>query len=138
MTAARIRDAGDAALLLQLDAVIDADVNAHAIAIARHVRERAVPGIRDVVSTYRSVAVYFDPLVVSAERVHGVLDAATHADATVARGRLIEVPVVYGGSAGLDLTALATSTGLSVSDVIERHARCTYRVFMLGFLPGFP
>ena len=138
MNAARIGDAGDSALLLQLDAVIDAEVNAHAIAIARYVRERAVPGVRDVVSTYRSVAVYFDPLAVSAERVRDVLDAATQAHATVEQGRLIEVPVVYGGSAGPDLAPLATAAGLSVSEVIERHARGRYRVFMLGFLPGFP
>ena len=59
-----IREAGDSALLLELgEPVIDPELNARAIAIARAVREQAIPGVRDVVSTFRSVAVFFDPLV---------------------------------------------------------------------------
>ncbi len=154
----RIREAGDSALVLEvgathasaLPAVIDVDVNARAIAIARAVRERAMTGVRDVVSTFRSVAVFFDPLATDvaavaaalrgSDPIHGStqpLDSIHEWGLTPFRGRTIEVPVVYGGDAGPDLAEVAAFAGCSPQTVIDRHASCAYRVFMLGFLPGF-
>ena len=149
----RIREAGDSALLLDVGAThasplhetqvlltagsIDSNLNARAIAIARAVRQRAIAGVRDVVPTFRSVAVFFDPLATDVAAVA----AALHEEADVApcdsSGRTIEVPVVYGGDAGPDLAQVAAFAGCSQETVIARHAARAYRVFMLGFLPGF-
>ena len=140
--APRIREAGDSALLLQLEAVIDPAVNARAIAIARVVREAAMRGVRDVVSTYRSVAVYFDPLVVKADAVRAALmraqEVAEAAPAPEPSHAVVEIPVVYGGDSGPDLDEVAAFAGLTPLQVIDRHAAAIYRVFVLGFLPGFP
>ena len=135
--APRIREAGDAALLLELDAVVDADVNDRAIRIAALIRDARIPGVRDVISTYRSVGVFFDPLATDPSLVVQALRAAQHGLSTVPPSRAIEVPVVYGGDAGPDLEAVAARAGMSKQEVIDRHASATYRVFMLGFLPGF-
>ena len=62
--APRIRDAGDSALLIEWDEAIDPAINARAIATAAAIRGAGISGLRDVVSTYRSVAVFFDPLTV--------------------------------------------------------------------------
>ena len=132
-----VKDAGDSALLLELDAVIDAQVNAHAIAIAAVVRAEAIRGVRDVVSTFRSVAVYFDPLIADAAAVRAALERAAASPGDVREGRHLEVPVAYGGEFGPDLEAVAAFAGLTPAEVIERHAAADYRVFMLGFLPGF-
>ena len=134
---ARVRQAGDSALLLELEPVIDPHVNARAIAIAAAVRERAPAGVRDVVSTYRSVAVYFDPLVLDRRVVHALLEDVQALEGVVSGGRTIEVPVVYGGAEGPDLADVASRAGLTPGEVIARHAGTDYRVFMLGFLPGF-
>jgi KipI family sensor histidine kinase inhibitor len=133
----RIKEAGDSALLLELEEVIDPAVNAQAIAIAAAVRSAAIPGVRDVVSTYRSVAVYFDPLVVDVAAVREILQRASASGVTTDSGRMIEVPVMYGGENGPDLPELAAFAGLSEAQVIARHTSEPYRVFMLGFLPGF-
>ena len=132
-----VKDAGDSALLLELDAVIDAQVNAHAIAIAAVVRAQGIRGVRDVVSTFRSVAVYFDPLIADAAAVRAALERAASSPGDVHGGRYVEVPVAYGGEFGPDLEGVATFAGLTPGQVIERHAAADYRVFMLGFLPGF-
>jgi KipI family sensor histidine kinase inhibitor len=132
-----IKEAGDAALLLELEAVIDIDVNARAIAIAAAVREDVVPGVRDVVSTYRSVAVYFDPLITDARDVLASLEHAAERRASPAQGRLLEIPVEYGGQWGPDLEDVAAFSGVGAETVIRRHSERDYRVFMLGFLPGF-
>jgi KipI family sensor histidine kinase inhibitor len=132
-----IRDAGDSALILELEPRIDEAVNARAIAIARAVRRAAVAGVRDVISTYRSVAVCFDPLHTRLEAVTAALERGAAEEAPVDPARLVEVPVVYGGDAGPDLADLARATGMTEADVVRRHTTPTYRVFMLGFVPGF-
>ena len=130
--------AGDSALLLEVgEPAIEPESNARAIAIARAVRQRAVPGVRDVVSTFRSVAVFFDPLSTDVDSVAAALHDAANASPADEPGRIVEIPVVYGGEAGPDLAEVAVFAGCTPEAVIERHALKLYRVYMLGFLPGF-
>jgi KipI family sensor histidine kinase inhibitor len=135
--APRIRDAGDSALLIEWDEAIDPEINARAIATAAAIRETAIAGLRDVVSTYRSVAVFFDPLKAEPDGLRAVLARLSGEPRRLAPGKTIEVPVTYGGESGPDLTVVAEWAKLSTDAVIERHAGTDYRVFMLGFLPGF-
>jgi KipI family sensor histidine kinase inhibitor len=135
--AQRIREAGDSALLLEWEEVIDADVNARALAAASAIRSIGMPGLRDVVPTYRTVAVFFDPLIVNPADLRAALSGRTETTSATARGAPIEVPVAYGGEAGPDLGDVARWAGLSTDAVVARHAGAEYRVFMLGFLPGF-
>jgi KipI family sensor histidine kinase inhibitor len=133
----RVKHAGDSALLLELEPVIDSEVNAQAIGIAAHLRQLSLAGVRDVVPTFRSVAVYFDPLRVDADALRQALVGAPSGAGPVHTPRTIEVPVDYGGEAGPDLADVAAFASLSEEQVIARHTSPTYRVFMLGFLPGF-
>ena len=57
---------------------------------------------------------------------------------STAAGRLVEVPVCYGGDYGPDLAFVAQHAGLTEQQVIDIHCGRDYRIFMLGFLPGFP
>ncbi len=133
----RIRDAGDSALLLEWEEVIDPRVNGQAIAVAAAIRGATLPGVRDVVSTYRSVAVFFDPLNADPQVLREALTRFVATPLDVVRGHEIEVPVTYGGETGPDLSVVAEWAGLSTGEVAQRHADVEYRVFMLGFLPGF-
>jgi antagonist of KipI len=135
--APRIREAGDSALLLEWEEVIDPRVNARAIAVAAAMRSASLPGVRDVLSTFRSVAIFFDPLKAEPDAFRNALARVSEAPLEVVRGRTIEVPVTYGGESGPDLAAVAEWAGISADGVAERHAGTEYRVFMLGFLPGF-
>jgi KipI family sensor histidine kinase inhibitor len=140
-----IREAGDSAVILQLEAEmpqrrneIDAEVNSRAIRIAEGVRQRRIRGVRDVVSTFRSVAVFFDPLATDLNVIVEALEERSDQRQPREAGRVVEVPVVYGGDAGPDLASVADAAGLTPEAVVARHASHAYRVFMLGFLPGFP
>ena len=137
MNRPQLREAGDSALLLQLAPVIDPAVNAQAIAIADAIRHRDLLGVRDVVSTFRSVAVYFDPLKADVDEISRALRVAVSAAPISNIGRRHEIPVAYGAEHGPDLDEVATRAGLSSAEVIARHAGVDYRVFMLGFQPGF-
>jgi KipI family sensor histidine kinase inhibitor len=133
----RIREAGDAALLVEWAEVIDPAVNARAIAVAAAIQGMRLPGLRDVVPTYRSVAVYFDPLRADPDALRAALVDLNHVPSEAVQGRTVDVPITYGGEGGPDLAAVAEWAGMSPNAVAERHVSREYRVFMLGFLPGF-
>ena len=133
-----IREAGDSALLLELDPVIAAEVNARAVAIAAALRDDRLSGVRDVVSTFRSVAVFFDPLRADVAALADAIRRAADAAAVTTEERApIDVEVAYGGEGGPDLVDVAAFAGCAPDEVIDRHVSRAYRVFMLGFLPGF-
>ena len=132
-----IRDAGDSAILLQLEPVIDPAVNARAIAIATAITDQRLAGVRDVIPTYRSVAVHLDPWTCDIESLRKAMREAAASPPASASGSLVEVPVSYGGDKGPDLDDVAAFAKLPARTVIDRHCGPEYRVFMLGFLPGF-
>lgn len=137
--AARVVPAGDASLVVELEERIDPDVNARVVSLAASIRAAAFVGVLEVVPAYRSLAVYFDPTRTDAARLTHAMNAVLAAPAPRARAekREILVPVCYGGEYGPDLAVVAEFAGLSDDDVIGMHAATAYRVYMLGFLPGF-
>jgi KipI family sensor histidine kinase inhibitor len=131
---------GDSCVALQFDAVIDPAVNARCIALAAALEQRALRGVRDVVPTYNAVTVHFDPLTTDRDALETALDrlAARLPDAAGTEDtRTIEVPVNYGGAAGPDLAAVAEFGRCSEAEVVQLHTQRAYRVYLLGFLPGF-
>ena len=132
-----IREAGDAALLVEWAEVIDPAVNERAIALAAAIQGMPLPGVRDVVPMYRSVAIHFDPLKADPDALRAALVGLDHVPPEAVQGRTVDVPITYGGEGGPDLAAVAKWAGMSPNAVAERHVSREYRVFMLGFLPGF-
>jgi inhibitor of KinA len=130
---------GDATMVVEFEERIDLAVNARAVATAEALRAESIPGVLDVVPTYRSVAVYFDPLLTDhSELVRHLEEAAARpAPADSREHTLIRVPVCYGDEFGPDLPDIAAFAHATEADVVEIHTRTTYRVFMLGFMPGF-
>ncbi len=131
--------AGDSAVIAEFGNEISEEVNARVVALDRALRARALSGVVETVPTYRSLLVNYDPLVVSLSKIKKTLTALSleSASSTAGQGRVVEVPVCYGGEFGEDLPDVAKHTGLSEQEVIARHSSTTYLVYMLGFLPGF-
>jgi KipI family sensor histidine kinase inhibitor len=136
---ARIVPAGDAAWLVELPERIDPVVNARAIQIASHVTHARLPFVLDVVVGYRSVMVYVDPMAEGADTIERRLRSilAEPAGDTLAGGASVEVPVCYDGAFGPDLPDVAAYARCEVAEVIKRHLAVEYRVFVVGFVPGF-
>jgi inhibitor of KinA len=135
----RVVAAGDSTLIVEFDDRIALDVNAQATALARRVAKLRIAGVRDIVPTFRTVAVAFDPLVtdviVLGDALRRMLKA-THSRET-APSRTIDVPVCYDTEFAPDLDTVASRAGLDRDAVIALHAGRSYHVFMLGFTPGF-
>jgi KipI family sensor histidine kinase inhibitor len=138
-TAARICRLGEHLVLVELGTTIDDEVNRRVLALAAWVRQQHWPGVLDVVPAFASVGLHLAPPAdgpAIEQRLRERLGAMPAA-ADEARGTLVEIPVRYGGRDGPDLDEVAALCGLSRAEVVERHVARTYRVFMLGFLPGF-
>jgi inhibitor of KinA len=135
----RIVAAGDSAIVVEFEARIDPAVNDQAIWLAEAVQAAGVAGVRDVVPTYRSVAIHFDPLRTDIDALTGQVDRAltSKGSSSLAARSPIRIPVCYGGEFGPDLPAVAGYAGCSEQTVVLAHTATTYRVFMLGFVPGF-
>ena len=135
----RVAAAGDSALLIEFQQRIDSRINARAIALAEKLRRRCGTAVRDAVVGYATLTVYFDPLVVDGAWMEAEArdSAAVMDDIQVSGGREIDVPVCYGGRFGPDIADVAAFGGCSEEEVIALHVTPPYRVYMVGFVPGF-
>ena len=132
-----IKPAGDSALLISFGELIDEEINGRVHAVARAIEEAGFEWLVEVVPAYSSLLVVYDPLRVAYVEVETAIKPLLSAETESFRGRLVEVPVVYSGQYGPDIEFVAEHNGLTVDDVVEIHSRPVYRVYFLGFLPGF-
>jgi KipI family sensor histidine kinase inhibitor len=131
---------GDACLAIVFEHQIDPGVNARCVALAADLEQRRLPGVRDVVPAYHTVSIHFDPRHADRCFLQRELElAATRAVRLMpeAEPEPIDIPVTYGGEDGPDLVSLATFASCSEEEVVRLHVGTVYRVYMLGFLPGF-
>jgi KipI family sensor histidine kinase inhibitor len=142
----RIEGLGDGALLVTFGETIDVALNqrAHDLAAAVDRLRGADERFGRAVPAYASVLVPFDPLAIDPDEA---LQVVSHTldegpgdvvgPASEPQGEVIEIPVRYGGPDGPDLADVAALHDLSPSDVVDLHAGTEYRVYFLGFAPGF-
>ncbi len=140
----RVLDAGDAAFTVefgdQIDPTLLAAVTALDHSIAREQAAGRLPGLIETMPTFRSLTVFFEPLVTNRaaliQALRPLIDSA--GDAPPMTGRGWRLPVCYEGDAGPDLADTARMIDASVDELVALHSGAEYRVQMLGFLPGFP
>jgi inhibitor of KinA len=136
----RIVPAGDSAWLIELPDRLDTRINARAIDIAARIEAEHLSAVTDVVIGYRTVMVYVRPLHDAAPVVVPALERIISEDHPIEATDnpvTITIPVCYGGQFGPDLPDVAHFAGLTSDEVVRRHIAREYRVFMVGFVPGF-
>jgi inhibitor of KinA len=135
----RIVAAGDAALVVELPQLVDPVINATLVHLAGELRQRLGAVLRDAVVGYCTLTVYFDPLSVDASWLVGEILGITKdpPGGLLDGSTTIEVPVCYGGDFGPDLSEVARVCGCSEEEVIHLHTSVEYRVYVVGFVPGF-
>ncbi|MGN6316549.1 5-oxoprolinase subunit PxpB, partial [Trinickia sp.] len=136
MTEPRIYPLGDSALVCEAPPPATLACQARIWALARAAREWA--NVVEVVPGMNNLTIVFDPLRADMETLAREMARAwNEAVGTMPSTREIDIPVRYGGEDGPDLRAVAEYAGLSVDEVVKRHARADYTVFFVGFQPGF-
>jgi KipI family sensor histidine kinase inhibitor len=129
----RIHPLGDTALLAELGTRLDTALNTRAIALATALKKRR--DVRQAVAGYASVTVHFDPELITQEALGAAIKRlAAKRPPMPEPGRLHRIPVTYEGP---DLEAVGAALNLSAERVVEIHSRPIYRVFLVGFVPGW-
>ena len=139
MSTVRIMPAGDAALVAQFDSRIDPVVNDQVHTLAEKVQQAEIPGIRGMIPAFCSLVIQYDPHVIRYDAMRRTIeDLAEQVSLKgTAAKRILEIPCCYGSHFGPDLHDMEVFTGLTRDEIIARHSGVDYRVYMLGFLPGF-
>lgn len=136
----RIENAGISAWLVRLFDRIDENNLASVMALCRKCEEAFGSALIDLVPSYTTLLVHYDPRLLGPEqarlKLQGLLAQLSPTEAS-SKGALRELPVWYEPTVGRDLSRLAEKNSLSVEDLIELHAGTVYQVFALGFAPGF-
>ena len=135
-----VHPVGDCALLAGFPQRIAPEIGAAVAALNSRVLAAKLPGVTETVPAFASLLVVYDPLVTDYDTLAAALQGlrdADGADTAAGEGRLVTIPVCYGGDFGPDLPFVAKHAGLTEAEVIALHTGREYRIYMLGFLPGF-
>lgn len=140
---------GDTALMLELGDVIDESTHRRVRTAWQALQAVPLPAVTELVPAYTTVTIFYDPYkAVQAgapennivewlsEKVRERLKNPPKMEKT--KNRTVEIPVCYGGEFGADLGLVAKHAKLSPEEVIKRHSRADYLVYLIGFAPGFP
>jgi KipI family sensor histidine kinase inhibitor len=130
--------AGDQALVATWEARIDEAIHREVMRTATRIVGAGLSGVRDVVPAFHTLTVHIDPHAADVSTIRKLLETSAPGDESAETHEDVHVlSVRYGGNDGPDLAHVAHVSGCSVDEVVARHTAVIYRVYMIGFLPGF-
>lgn len=135
-----ISPVGDRAISIDFGQVIDPTINRHIRQTIERIKELQLDGIIELVPTYCALLVEYDAMLYSYSEICNIIEPTFEegmANTTNELVTVVEVPTVYGGEFGPDLSFVASHNHLSEDEVISIHSGTDYLVYMLGFIPGF-
>jgi len=135
----RFLPGGDRALFVEFGDTIDPELNRRVKQLMLTIQGAELPELVEMVPTYRSLLVYYDPHLTSPEELRAKLKILTEKSEAgeFPNPKVTEIPTAYGGEYGCDLEFVAEYNGLSPEEIIRFHAGKAYLIYMLGFIPGF-
>lgn len=140
MEQAKICAAGDKAVSVVFGSVINKEINGRVRALKNALLSLKVDGITEMVTTYAALCVHFEPALIRRKdliaRIEAVLPEITAAETKA--GPEKEIPVLYGGEAGPDLSDCAAKEGKTEEEIVRIHTSHEHYIYMLGFSPGHP
>src|SRR5262245_47159924 len=138
---------GDSAITVDFGNVIDESINKRVLALYRQLSADPLPGVMETVPAYGSLTIYYDVFAISKMNigtpVHEFVTQQMRerlerpVDQNGEASRRVTIPVCYERDFAPDAEWLAGRNGISVEELIHLHTSRQYRVYMLGFLPGF-
>jgi inhibitor of KinA len=134
------RTAGDRGFIIELGQKIDPEINRKVRILASAIQVNTIQGITEIIPTYRSLLLIYDPLITTPEKFIPLIENIQKKleDSETEPGEVIQIPVCYGGEFGPDIGNVEKSASLCKEDVIKMHSKPEYLIYMVGFTPGFP
>ena len=133
---------GETGIVVELGNEIDPVINTQVHALSRRIERTLALLVEAVIPTYRSLLVVFDPLQISRieliSKIQTIADEMKADSVKTTDSQVVVIPTLYGGDAGPDLEFVASHNNLTTEEVIRIHSSVAYRIYMIGFTPGFP
>ena len=144
----KIFASGDAALTIDFGNIINTEINDHVISLFKNLLQHPLEGMTEAVPAYSSLTIYYDTIAIREktsedktvfEWMKNEVQQFLQQETGVYQheNRVIKIPVCYEKEFAPDIEAVSSQLNISVNEIINIHLSKTYRVYMLGFLPGF-
>ena len=139
MTNVKFFPAGDHAMVVEFGSIIAENINQKVHALAGWIEEKQIEGVVELLPTVRSLMIYYDCHVVSFEQLKRKVSEFddTKVSAGAEKKKITKVPCCYGARFGSDLHDMEKILGTDKDEIIRIHSSVCYKIYMLGFLPGF-
>lgn len=135
----RILKAADSAIVVEFGSAIDRRTSDRVLALAETLEQAGLRGVTEVVATFRSLSVNYDPLTTTGSELEQVIASFVDQPSQSAHHkRLWMIPACYDPKFAPDIEDVARIKGLSTTEVAALHASTQYHVYMIGFVPGYP
>jgi len=135
-----IQLAGEKAFIIYFGDRISESISKQVCAMASQIRGALGSRLIDLIPSYASILVIYNPLKAGHTEIRAILERCLNQPSTVSEsdtGRQIMLPVYYSTKVGPELLSLAEAKSLLPEDVIRLHHEREYRVYAIGFAPGF-
>ena len=136
----RYLTSGDKGLVVEFGNEISEAVNKKVRNLYLAIHKSQISGIYEMIPTYRSLLIQYNPIEIEVNKLIEILVEIENSldSIDLPKPRIIEIPTIYGGEFGEDLKFVSEHSGMSENEVIKIHSSVDYRIYMLGFSPGFP
>lgn len=138
---------GDSSLMINFGDVIDEDINKKVLVLFNKLKEICHPYITDIVPAYSSLTIHYGSIISKQKTgfnktIFEILDEQIklifeHSEIELPSPLIVRIPVCYTEKYALDINEIAKEKNISVNEIIHVHTSKKYRVYMIGFLPGF-
>lgn len=128
---------GPTAVLIEFEQQIDESVHQKVMLLYHFLNQRSIEWLKAIIPAYCSLTVVYEPALISFKQLCEFFQSIETSSVKREKGRLIHIPVCYHSEFAADLSAVIQYTGLSDNEIIELHTGQDYKVYMMGFVPGF-
>ena len=143
-----IHSLGDSAAVLDFGNIIDKNINEHVLRLFHHFKKKKHTAILDIVPAYSSLSFFYDVVEIKRtinnetafEAIEKYIEQELQniSENTITEKRSVRIPVCYSETFAPDLALIASEKNIPVEEIIRLHVSTRYKVYMIGFLPGFP
>lgn len=137
---------GDSAITITLGETIEEEINLKVHSLYRSILRQKICGVKDIIPAYASLTIVYDVMKVRAasnvsayNHMYEVIQKSLHEPVETEQqpSKTFHIPVCYDVFLGYDLKEMSDHKNISIEEIVELHSSQTYRVYMVGFLPGF-
>ena len=138
---------GDTGVLINFGEGIDENINRKVLSVFEKLKKASLPFVKDIIPSYNSLAIFYilsfrekkdsasvNPIKALQELVKKII---SENEEELPPFRKIKIPVCYADKYALDIKDISNAKNISVDEIIRLHTATKYKIYMIGFLPGF-